>query len=105
MIKVTKENFYAEVVCEDRPVIVNYTADWCEPCRDVDPLVEELEKEMPEIKFCVVDVTSDRNIAIENGVTGVPTFQSYDKGIKTGELVGVVSKEEILNMVKKPEVE
>ena len=72
MTILTSENFDREVLNSDKPVVVDFWATWCGPCMMLSPIMEELDGEMPDVKFCKLNVDDERDLAIEYGVQSIP---------------------------------
>lgn len=100
-IKVNSSNFEAEVLKSDKPVLVDFYADWCGPCRMVAPLMEEIAAENPHIKVCKVDIDAEQDLAMEYRVMSIPTLMTFKDGKSTATTVGVRSKEDYLSMFDK----
>ena len=101
MITLTKENFAQEVLQSDKPVLVDFWATWCGPCRMMAPVVEELDAEHPEYKFGKVNVDEQGALAEMHGIMSIPTLVVYKNGVKTAQAVGGKSAEEILALVNR----
>ena len=99
MLTLTKENFAQEVLQSDRPVLVDFWATWCGPCRMMAPVVEELAAEHPEIRVGKVDVDAENGLAAQFGVMSIPTLVVIRNGETAGTLVGVQSKERVLELL------
>ena len=84
MTILTSENFDREVLNSDKPVVVDFWATWCGPCMMLSPIMEELDGEMPDVKFCKLNVDDERDLAIEYGVQSIPMLLF----VKNGEIVG-----------------
>ena len=67
---ITKENFEAEVLKSEKPVLVDFWATWCGPCKMIGPVIEEIANEHPEIKVCKINVDEEGELSIKHGVTG-----------------------------------
>lgn len=79
-IDVTSENFKQEVLQSDKPVLVDFWASWCGPCRMLGPVLEELGEEHPEIKICKVNTDDERELAISFGIDSIPCVISFKDG-------------------------
>lgn len=93
MTILTKENFEAEVLASEKPVVVDFWASWCGPCMMLKPIFEELSGEMPNVKFCKADVDDERELAIEYGVQSIPTLLVFKGGELAATLVGYRDKQ------------
>jgi thioredoxin 1 len=79
--------------------LVDFSAEWCPPCRRMDPLVEQLAGEMPQVAFGRLDVDANPRTAASQGVLGMPTFILYKDGRKVGQVVGAVPKPRLAEAV------
>ena len=92
-IDVTDATFEDEVVKSDRPVLVDFWADWCAPCKIIAPLVEELAEEFEgKVKFTKLDVDSNPKTATSYGIRGIPTLLIFNGGQPVDQVVGAVPK-------------
>ena len=98
-VTVTKENFQQEVLGSDRPVILDFWATWCGPCRMIAPTLERIAEEREDIKVCKVDVDEQRELALQFGIQSIPTLLIFENGAVKNQSVGVVSKDRILSMI------
>ena len=94
--EVNEENFGEEVLADSRPVLVDFSAVWCAPCKMLDPIVEQLAQEWTEkIKVVKLDVDNSPNIAMQYRVMGVPTLMLFIQGESRERLVGYLPKDRI----------
>jgi thioredoxin 1 len=88
MNSITDDNFVAEVLESDRPVVVDFDAPWCGPCRVMTPILEELASERDDIRFVKLDVDSNQTTVARYGVMSMPTFMVFDGGEPVLTLIG-----------------
>lgn len=98
-ININKENFSAEVLQSDRPVLLDFWASWCGPCRMVGPLVEEIAGERADIKVGKVNVDEQPELAAQFGVMSIPTLVVMQNGKIVNQAVGARPKAQILAML------
>ena len=96
--QITKDNFEEEVIRSDRPVLVDFWASWCGPCRMVLPIVEEIAQEREDIKVCKINVDEEQELAARYGIMTIPTLMVMDKGQILKQVSGARSKAQILTM-------
>ncbi|GAA3873814.1 thioredoxin [Tessaracoccus defluvii] len=89
---VTDKTFVDEVLMADRLVVVDYWADWCSPCKQIAPIIDELSREYPNVKFVKVDTNANPGLAAEQGVLSLPTLQFFQGGRVTKSLSGGKTK-------------
>ncbi|MEG3030467.1 MAG: thioredoxin [Oscillospiraceae bacterium] len=99
-IKITSENFESIMANKDTPVLVDFWATWCGPCKMVGPIIEELSKEL-EGKVVVgkIDVDEQQSLAQKFGVMSIPTLVIFKNGAEVKRAVGFKSKEQIKELL------
>lgn len=100
-LHVTMENFDAEVLQSDKPVLVDFWAAWCGPCKMLMPVIEQLAEELTDVKVCKVDVDDQPGLAARFNVMSIPTLVVIKDGKTVNTSVGVQSKAAILKMLGK----
>ncbi|HIO62637.1 MAG TPA: thioredoxin [Dehalococcoidia bacterium] len=92
-IDITDDSFNAEVIQSDTPVLVDFWAEWCGPCKMIAPIVEELAEEFGDkIKFTKLDVDTNPQSAMNFGIRGIPTLLIFNGGKPVETVVGAVPK-------------
>ena len=100
VVTLTKENFKQEVLEATQPVLIDFWAAWCGPCRMVSPIVDEIAAEDPDIKVGKVNVDEQPELAQQHGVMSIPTLIVYKDGKAVNQTVGARSKAALLALVK-----
>lgn len=102
VLHLTDENFQEEVLNSKLPVIVDFWATWCAPCRMIAPIIDEIAKEYDgKIKVCKLDVDNNPNTAITYGVRSIPTLLFFKDGKLISSSIGAVGKSKILEQIEK----
>lgn len=92
-VEVTDDTFESEVISSDLPVLVDFWAEWCAPCKMIAPIVEDLAVEYDgKVKFAKMDVDSNTNIPSSFGIRSIPTLLIFKGGDPVGQIVGAVPK-------------
>ncbi|OQY37074.1 MAG: thioredoxin [Candidatus Cloacimonetes bacterium 4572_65] len=101
MITVTNENFKEVVLDSEIPVLVDFWAPWCGPCKALTPTVEQIASEYDgKIKVVKINIDDAPELANEAAVMSIPTLVVYDKGAKKESIIGLVSKDKIVKKFK-----
>ena len=98
-VHINKENFHKEVLNSDKPVILDFFASWCGPCRMVGPILDEIAQEREDIKVCKVDIDEQPELASRYRIMSVPTLMVLKEGRIVEQSVGAKPKHQILAMV------
>ena len=98
VIELTQENYQKEVIESDKPVLIDFFATWCGPCKMVSPVVDEIANERPDIKVCKLDVDRNLDLARTFQVMSGPTLVAMKNGEIINKIVGAMPKAQILKM-------
>lgn len=99
IVELTEQNFEQEVLQSEIPVLVDFWATWCGPCRMQAPIIDELAEEVSGVKFAKLDVEQCMRIAQQYGVMNIPTLLVFRDGKVAASAVGLQSKETIREMI------
>ena len=101
IVNATDASFEAEVINSEIPVLVDYWAEWCGPCKMIAPVLEEVaESYAGKIKFVKVDVDTNKEIAQKHGIRGIPTLMVFKGGSAQATKVGALSKTDLEEFVE-----
>ena len=98
-LSITKNNFQEEVINSEKPVLLDFWASWCGPCRMVSPIVDEIAQERPDVKVCKVNVEEQRELAAAFKVMSIPTLVVMKGGKIINRALGARPKEQILELL------
>ena len=99
VLHVNKDNFHNEVLNSDKPVLLDFFASWCGPCRMVGPILDEIAEEREDIKVCKVDIDEQPELASRYRIMSVPTLMVLKDGNIVDQSIGAKPKHQILAMV------
>ena len=98
-IAVTNQNFEAEVLNSNKPVLLDFFATWCGPCRMVGPILEEIAQDNESIKVCKIDVDQDPELANRFKVSSIPLLVVMQDGKVVNQALGAKPKDQILKLL------
>ena len=92
---ITAANFENEVMHSEKPILIDFYADWCGPCKMQGPVLEELANDRDDVKVCKLNIDEQRDLAIEYGVMSIPTLMIVKGGEVTYKEVGLTQRREL----------
>ena len=99
VLHINKDNFHKEVMNSEKPVLLDFFASWCGPCKMVAPILDEIAEEREDIKVCKVDIDQQPELASRFRVMSVPTLMVMKEGKIVEQAIGARPKHQILAMV------
>ena len=97
---ITDENFETEVLKADKPTLVDFWAEWCNPCKQLSPILEEISNEMDQVAFAKHNIDEQPNMPTKYGVRGIPTMLLFKGGELKATKVGSTTKSNIVSWIK-----
>jgi len=102
VVEFNDQNFDSEVLGEESPVLVDFWAVWCGPCKAIAPIIEEVANDYSgKVKVGKMDVDSNNQVAMKYGIRSIPTLMLFNKGEVVDQVIGNVGKESIESMISK----
>ncbi len=102
VLELTDDNFEAEVLKSDKPVLVDFWAEWCQPCRMLAPTIDELAREFNgKVKIGKVDTDSNRDVSVKFGISAIPTILLFKQGQVVRKFVGLTPKKDFVAELQK----
>jgi len=101
IVVLTKDNFEKEVLKSDKPILVEFWAEWCGPCRMMAPVIDDASKEINNVKFAKLNIDEENEIASKYNVQSIPTFIIFKLGKETNRVVGYMNKDDFIDRIKK----
>ncbi len=99
-INITDKNFETEVIKSEKPVVVDFWAEWCGPCKQIGPILEEISDELSEVVIAKHNIDTEPNTPTKYGVRGIPTMLLFSKGQLKATKVGATTKSNIVAWIK-----
>jgi thioredoxin 1 len=100
-VEVTAANFDSEVLKSDKPVLVDFWAEWCMPCKMISPILDDISKEMGQhIKIVKINVDDNRDISMTYNIRSIPTLLLFKNGQAVEQIIGAIPKKTIIDKIQ-----
>ena len=99
ILHISSSNFENEVLNSDKPVLIDFYADWCEPCKIMSPIIEMIAEENENIKVVKINVDNETDLASKYNAYSIPTFVVIKDGQETNRTVGITKKADLLKLI------
>lgn len=96
---INEANFKNEVLEASSPVIVDFNAEWCGPCKMMAPIFHKVATKLTDVKFCTINTDENQNIAMEHNITGIPCLIIFKNGAEVKRLVGLQSEDSLTEQI------
>ena len=100
VLRVNSENFEEEVLKSQKPVLVDFYAEWCGPCKMLSPIVDQVAQENEDIKVVKVNIDESQDLAMKYQVMTIPTLVVIKEGKEINRSIGLIDKNQVVNMIK-----
>ena len=90
-----------QAISNEKPTLLIFSTIWCGPCKQLKPIINELQNEMPNISFCIFDISNDMSIGAKFKISGVPYMILFKSGKELGRLLGYNHKHKIVDFITK----